>query len=600
MPRFGDGAMRQRNRNQSETGSGSSPVCGGPLPRLIVGMVAAMLVVTTATPAAAARFLTYIPLDAGSAAVDTPAVQRADGCRLPIENAADDRAWSEYLAAWRDHADDPAEHTARKRLGLPTEAAVTATVSDGVAVATALSRSLRVSWNQPRRVDTDHFMILADTSVDDAIEVAADLERFHAVWTQLFFPLWKDRQRWDRTRPRGAGGRGSEQPRFRVVVFRDRQQYTAALAAEGAAIGSSTGYYSPSMRITFLYQPGGQLGQDPDGDQRQVGGDAAAAAELRGTRYHELTHQLLAEATETRLRAMPGERSGFWLAEGIACYMESTAIRDGYATVGGWESSRLQFARHRVLAGGDSMPLRELESWGRLRVQRSSDPARFYAFAAAECHRIIDAGDGDGLPELLGKLARLYQIRLASRAAATEEITLRDYLAIDNARLTAVTRDDLVNLCLSRCAVDAAGLRRIEPQLSLRWLDLTALPVTTDDLLRLVPDPATIRQLSLEATRIDDSIAGWIARATILDELDLSWTATGDRVIGELSAAGSLETLWLTGTAVSDASLDPIASIKTLRRVDLQRTNVSDEGRQRFRARRPDVTLDPLQLVPAP
>src|SRR5690606_14577639 len=216
-----------------------------------------------------------------------------------------DPLWLDYLAAWQQHFDDPADAHTRQRLGLPAADAVAVEVGDGTSLARSLTRSLRVRWSQPLRVETDHFLILADAPREAAVEIATDLERYFAVWTQLFFPLWKDRQRWEQTSRRSAARGAVMGGKLRVVVFRDPDQYAAALAAEGPAIGRSTGYYSSSGRMMFLRQ---SLGEED-------------AGEALATRYHELTHQLLAEATESRLRVPPGERQDFWLLEGIACYM---------------------------------------------------------------------------------------------------------------------------------------------------------------------------------------------------------------------------------------------------------------------------------------
>src|SRR5690606_35041384 len=136
-----------------------------------------------------------------------------------------------------------------------------------------------------------------------------------------------------------------------------------------------------------------------------------------------------------------------------------------------------------------------------------------------------------------------------------------DYLRLDDARLTPVQRDDLTHLCLARCQVRPESLIRIAPQRSLRWLDLTGLPVEVADVTRLCPDPAGLRQLSLEATAVDDALAGWLSAAESLQELDLSWTQTGDACLANLAPATPLETLWLTGSQVSDRSLEKIAEI---------------------------------------
>jgi hypothetical protein len=55
----------------------------------------------------------------------------------------------------------------------------------------------------------------------------------------------------------------------------------------------------------------------------------------------------------------------------------------------------------------------------------------------------------------------------------------------------------------------------------------------------------------------------------------------------------------LTGSRITDASIDRIAAWRSLRRVDTQRTQVTDAGRARLARLRPDLTIDPLELVPA-
>jgi hypothetical protein len=332
---------------------------------------------------------------------------------------------------------------------------------------------------------------------------------------------------------------------------------------------------------------------------------ASADDESRASRYHELTHQMLAEATDTKLKVMPGERSGFWLAEGIACFMESTSIHQGYATVGGWESSRLQFARHRVLSLGESASIAPLRLLGRLQFQRHVDLPSLYAMAAAETHRIIDHNDGDGLNDMISQLAKLYQIRRppsqtdSASDQSTPEVDLKAYLTLTDESLSPLSRHDLINLCLARCNLSAETLARITPQKNLSWLDLTALKVASADVARLCPESSSLNQLSLEATAVDDTLAAWIAGASAIEEIDLSWTSISDAVISAVPATAPLQTLWLTGSRITDASIDRIAAWRSLRRVDLQRTGVTDAGRTRLARLRPDLTIDPLELVPA-
>lgn len=580
----------------------------------IVGWLVTLMLGASATLADGVSAV--VPLPAVAAAIDDATRDgMAEAWRSPLSDPQADPEWAAYLAAWRAHRVNPADAALRARLGLPPVEACQVEVADGKSAAREVGRGTAIQWSNPRRIDTPHFAILADIDSETASQIAVDLERFHAIWTQLFFPLWKDRFTWDRVDPtkrgtgrvggttnRGGGiaNRGGPAARHRVVIFRDPDQYAAALAAQEPSIHRSTGFYWDKTRTTYLRLSGDTAATT----------DRATEVEARATRYHEVTHQLLAEATEARGNSAAGPRSGFWLAEGIACLMEATVMGDGRAAVGGWDASRLQFARHRVLASGDSLGLAELDSWSRAEFLRANELTRSYAFASAHAHRIADRADGTGWAELLARLARVYQIRTTSplppiprpnsRGRDADVNELRDYLMLTDDTLTPIERDDLVQLCLSRCPLDPQTLRRIPPQRDLRWLDLTAIAVTTSDVTRLVPDPANLEQLSLEATAVDVGLADWLSQAQSLTELDLSWARVDDGVVIALAEAAPVGTLWLTGTGVTDASLERIASIKTLRRLDVQRTAVTAAGRQRFRERRPDVTLDPLKLVPSP
>lgn len=208
--------------------------------------------------------------------------------------------------------------------------------------------------------------------------------------------------------------------------------------------------------------------------------------------------------------------------------------------------------------------------------------------------------------DLLVPLAQLYQIRVpassagAKRGATVDQGDLAAYLKLNDQTLSPTPHDDLLNLCLARCELSVEAIERIVPQRRLAWLDLTGLGVKTRDVVRLCPESATIKQLSLEATAIDDTIATWISGASRIEELDLSWTDIGDQTVSEIAAAAPLQTLWLTGSNVSDSSIDRIAAWRSLRRVDLQKTRVTPSGRARLASLRPDLKIDPLQWANGP
>ncbi len=494
-------------------------------------------------------------------------------------------AWTEYCRTWRMHVRSPADSEVLQRLGwIVNHDDERPTLGIPVAPGRDLGplRSLRLPTGQMKRWDTPHFAIFTDLDDQRAIDRAIDLERFYAVWTQMFFLLWSERERWDRLAQPGAPRRSTK---MRVVLFADSESYARALSSEVAGIERSTGYYSHVRRTSFFHD---------------------SLPEDTASRYHELTHQLFSEATLSRLRTPPGERRDFWLVEGIACYMESTHFKDDWATVGGWESSQLQFARHRALAEGEMIAIESLRPLGRLAFQRRGDLARAYTFAACHTHHLIDARGGDGLNDVIAELARIYQVTLpagfpSDGIALDQDRTgggsLIDYLRLTDETVTPIDRDDLNNLFLGRSRLSIEALDGITPQRSIRWLDLSMLSATTTAVSRLYPEPRSLEQLSLERTAIDPSIGNWLALAPRLRELDLSFTRVDDTTLGHVDPAVPIETMWLTGTRISDRSIELLSAIRTLKSLDLQRTDVTEEGRQRLRRLRPDIRLDPLELV---
>jgi hypothetical protein len=158
------------------------------------------------------------------------------------------------------------------------------------------------------------------------------------------------------------------------------------------------------------------------------------------------------------------------------------------------------------------------------------------------------------------------------------------------------SRADLQQLCLAGCQVTTTGLLSISPSSQFQWLDLSRLPADADSVMRLAPQPESLEQLSLEATRVDAELIGWLERADRLRELDLSWTPFGDEVIRAISPASQLNVLWMTGTKVGDEVVDLIAAMPELQSVDVQRSGISDAGLARLRASRSELQINPLEL----
>ncbi|MGB1926746.1 MAG: hypothetical protein ACPHL6_09455, partial [Rubripirellula sp.] len=510
-------------------------------------MVILVFCLMSVTGYADPRNICLLPL-----AADQP-IKAMDGGVFPaLRGSEGNPGWSAYMQVWQAHHQDPANLDVRRFLGLPT--------SEPFAFQAKRGRTSPrwLGW-QPgtfAQVETSHFSIYSTADEATTRRVAEDLERSFWAWTQLFFPLWEaaaqvtaafSAQSPDQTT---VGFLSSNRPRltsrrqFQVVLLKNVEQYRKTLEAEGSGIEQSTGFYSDTLRTIFLY------GSDDD------------AAE---TRRHELTHQLFREATRSSLgQTTPGERTDFWLVEGIAGYMESMTVGERVATIGGWDASRLQYARYRVLAGGDLMPPAELMSDGHQQAQQRSDLVRWYSHSIAHVHTLMDGGNDQARSWLYQRLSSLYRSRspmplLKDRDAIESRILrswgqdLQRYLQLNDKQLSEnPPSDPLRVLCLNGCEVTKDGLEFIPASREMTWLDLARLPVGNLSVKRLIPEPTMLEQLTLEVTKVDDSLGSWVRQARRLRELDMSWTVVGDEFLQSIAGFEDLSVLWMTGTRLTD------------------------------------------------
>lgn len=541
--------------------------------------------------AAVDRTTCFFPLSSDSVAeaVDPSAVLPDDQFGDELNDEPVMRAWGRYLRVWRAHQEDPSDQNIRRFLGLSQREAVSVTTRPGRS-APDLLRWRPGSYAQ---LETPHFQIFSRAERGKTAEIANDLERCFWVWTQFFFPLWEAHPRvgllLDGLSDDNSAAaylaqnshRLSTRRKLRIVVLSDAAEYQRTLQGQAPGITQSTGFYSDKLRLTFLFPA------DPD--------DAA-------TRRHELVHQLFYEASRSRLRTRPGETNDFWLVEGSAGYFESLRVGRQTATLGGWDAPRLQFARYRVLVGGDQLPLAELSGEGMADVQRRSQLGRWYTLAIAHTHRMLDSEQADLRLSLYRRLADLYKIPSELFSQKELERGARDdrlapFLRVSDMHLIEnQIKYPLSQLCLAGCEVTADGLETIPTSRQMNWLDLSRLPIEHQAVARLVPDPASLTELNLEATAVSPGLAEWLQHARGLNTLDLSWTQIDDTVAASFANMPALRTLWLTGTRVTDDSLDVIAQLPNLKTVDLQRTPVSESGIQRLKAKLPHLTVNPLEL----
>ena len=82
-----------------------------------------------------------------------------------------------------------------------------------------------------------------------------------------------------------------------------------------------------------------------------------------------------------------------------------------------------------------------------------------------------------------------------------------------------------------------------------------------------------------------------LAKLTRLKALYLNWTPIGDAGLAHIRGLPQLNEVHLQGTQITDAALDHLASLPALKTAWVAHTAVTEAGAERFRQRRPDVTL---------
>ena len=412
-------------------------------------------------------------------------------------------------------------------------------------------------------IRTPHFDIASRGSKADAAMLAELCEQVYAVWQQIFFPYWANDYKQS-----GAPSQLTKMP-FQVVLFSNKREYEETLKRQVPNVDLSTGYYSQNTRHSFFYF-----------DQ----------SKSYATLVHELTHQFFAEATSTNLEFDPDSSPGFWVAEGVALYMESMSIRElGPAIlvdVGGWDAPRLQSARFHFLRNETWLTI---ETFGKLTgtgFRKPDDIALRYSFAGGLFHRWMDSGDSSR-KQIIQHLRYLYFQDVDSYLEPWDDKdlpkTYGEYMQSGPKHtsdyLPYINRPDLV---LSRCELDSERLIQLFSRRSKwNWVDLSfnAIDDTaiTSDQFRL-----DVVRLSLENTQVTDQSLEVIFQMPKLEELDMSNCPITDLGIKKLVGNRTIRTLWLSGTKITDESLKILESCTRLEAVHVDRTEITLDAWERL------------------
>ena len=248
---------------------------------------------------------------------------------------------------------------------------------------------LRANINNGWEVDTEHYYLRTNHSLEEGVRLSRRLEHLYRAWKLLFFRY----QLSDETLSKmfKDGTTSGVPPRHRVRLYRNKEDYIANLRniePNTKNLELSGGYYHPGSRTAYFF---------PVDDTM----DEFYAEYVRKTPYHEGTHQLF---QETRLARSPGLTANFWLVEGIAMFMETFRIEENHYVIGDNSDVRLEAARRHKHEHNFYVPFERLVRFDRNSFQLYPEMQRLYSQTAGVTHFLMLAENGryrDGVVQLL-------------------------------------------------------------------------------------------------------------------------------------------------------------------------------------------------------
>jgi hypothetical protein len=264
-----------------------------------------------------------------------------------------------------------------------------------------LRRELARGW----QVQTEHYLVKTNHSLEAGVRLARRLERLHMAWRQLFVAYYATPRQMAEAfvrKPLAAPGAGRRQ----VVLYRDRAEYLAELRSVANQIEMTTGIYLGDKRTAYFFA----------GEEEDI-----------ATQYHEATHQLFGESRPTAQGV--GRDGNFWFIEGIACYMESLAEHGGRWSTGGLEAYRVQAARQRLLDDKFYVPLAELTAMGMLDIQQHPQIRSIYSQSTGLAQLLMHGVEGKHREAAIQYLLAIYTGR--DRPSSLQELTGEEYSKLD-------------------------------------------------------------------------------------------------------------------------------------------------------------------------
>ena len=480
-----------------------------------------------------------------------------------------------YRLLWRAYRENPQN----KQLQFVLQSFLTATDSESKL---RLSTTAHPKFGWPaktfHRVQLPHFRVVSNAAKDVIANWTEQLEKIFVVWTQAYPDLWLAPGA-IRHRLAGRNVPLERKAEMNVVLFESREDYVSQLGKSEVRIENSVGYYAPKDTTSYFYVENNQV--------------------PFATLVHELTHQILQESSLLRGSEPWETKSDFWVVEAIALHAESMWIGKDWATIGGWESPRLQVGRYRMLRDDYWLDWEDLRSHSAESWKQQPEIAKAYTQSAGLAHLWLDDLDPAKREAFFSYLTSVYRGK-PNLEKMNALIVTKDWreryqrmLQVDRELLVRLDPErDLEECVLIGCDLPENGLDFLARQKNLKWLDVSFLPIG-DDATTAIGSLSGLERLSLEGTKIANPTLKNIRALEHLNELDLSSTEIDDAGFEELAELSKLETLWLSGTAVTDKSLPLIQRMSSLQFVQIDGSQISSAGWKQLLMKRPELAPDP-------
>ena len=269
-------------------------------------------------------------------------------------------------------------------------------------ISAAREKELRRDFASAWEIPSEHFVVKTNVSREVGLEISQRLEQFHDWLYERFTPVFETKEDM-RQRFEEAFRRTRREPMV-VHYYATKDEYRDALRGVIPPGIDTNGFYYPPHKTSYFFP--------------QAGNDFS-------TLYHEATHQILdlwtradqsraaqALAARTRQPRRPwvlGERTNFWLIEGLACYLESVQVIGGHIKVGAPDYIRFRNAHDRVVRDGFFIPLGAFCRLGKQEVQTHPEIGGLYSQASGLTYFLMHAENGRYRPALVQLLAAVYR-----------------------------------------------------------------------------------------------------------------------------------------------------------------------------------------------